>query len=71
MNKLWGEAFAKDTLNNIMLKEAIGFMIFNCHTQSSCVMVSKAVLKQYIPGPYDIPEGFTDVPVSGYPEIKR
>ena len=71
MNKLWGEASAKDTLNNIMLKDAVGFIIFNCHTQNSCVIVSKAVLKQYIPGPYGIPEGFTDVPVSGYPEIKR
>ena len=71
MNKLWGEASAKDTLNNIMLKDAVGFIIFNCHTQNNCVMVSKTVLKQYIPEPYDIPEGFTDVPVSGYPEIKQ
>lgn len=65
----WGCVYAQEALNNFFNKEIIGYLTFNCYSKNHVISISKETLMKYIPGPYPIPEGFVDVPVSGHPVI--
>ena|GEM_PF-1138815 len=65
----WGYASARDVLNNFFNKAVIGSLIFNCYSFDKNITVTKDTLEKVIPGPYPVPDGFVDVPVSGYPVI--
>ena len=65
----WGYASVRDILNNFFNKAAIGHLIFNCYSIDKTIAVSKETLEKYITGPHPIPEGFVDIPVSGFPVI--
>ncbi len=67
----WGYAPVRDVLNNLFCKAAAGHLIFNCYAIEKTIAVSKETLEKYIPGPHPAPEGFVDVPVSGYPMIPK
>ena len=58
-----------DVLNNFFNKDAIGHLIFNCYAIDKTIAISKETLEKYIPGPHPVPDGFVDIPVSGYPVI--
>lgn len=66
----WGYVPARDLMNNMFNKAIIGSLIFNCYSLDLSVPVQKSQLMAIIPGPYPKPDGFVDVPVSGYPRIR-
>ena len=67
----WGYLPVQDVLNNLFNKAVIGSLTFNCYSMDAVISVMKETLMKYIPGPYPVPTGFVDVPVSGYPVIPK
>lgn len=68
---VWGYVSAYDILNNLFNKAIIGSLTFNCYNMDAIISVTKETLMKHIPGPYPKPDGFIDVPVSGYPVIPQ
>ncbi len=65
----WGYVCVQEALNSFFNKAVMGFLTFNCYSKDQVVSVSKETLLKYIPGPHPVPDGFVDVPASGYPVI--
>ena len=67
----WGYVHTQEALNNLFNKAIIGWLTFNCYLKDQVISVSKETLMKYIPGPYPVPDGFVDIPASGYPVIPK